>query len=190
MLESDLLKILRSVRSGELSVQEGAERLGALEEDVLVLPPTEPDDENITAGLGWWKHAWLIPLGAGTGLFMVSAFFTSWAYVNDYAFWFYCSWLPLFFGLTVLLLGLWSAQARWVHLRIHEEKGKRINISMPLPLALPSFILRHFSTRIPAMKEKHMQDLPAILDALRYTKEPISVEVDEKDGDRVRIYIL
>jgi hypothetical protein len=190
MLENELLKILRKVQSGELSVPEGAERLETLDGEIEVLPPPAPVEEDFAADLGWWKDAWLIPLGIGTALFVSSAFFTSWTYTNQHFFWFYCSWLPLLLGLLVLLLGLWSIQARWVHVRVQPAEGKRVNISLPLPLALPGWLLRTFAHRVPGWEEKHIRDLPPILDALRQTKEPIIVEVNEKDGERVRVYIL
>jgi hypothetical protein len=189
MLEAELLEILKKVKSGDFSPAEAAERMERLEAGIEVLPAPAPMKEP-AFDIGWWKYAWLVPVGVGTVIFVSSAFLTSWAYVNERMFWFYCSWLPLLFGLTFLLLGLWSIRARWAHIRVQEAGGKRISISTPLPLGLPSWILRTFSHRIPGLQEKNLAELPPILDALRRTNEPITVEVDDKNGDRVRVYIL
>lgn len=201
MTRDEKMNIFYQVKSGELSVQEADRLLQAVDErsrsetsaespqDAAGSPGVSP--EEIAPGLGWWKYAWMIPLWIGIGIMVLSALFINWAYINTRFFWFYCAWLPLALGILVMLLGVWSQQARWVHIRIQDSDGPKISFGIPLPIRLASWVLRVFGSRIPALKEKNLDQLPDIFDALGDTCDPISVEVDdEKDGGRVRVYIL
>lgn len=199
-MNAEWLKILSMVRTGELSVEEAAVRLGEVEPDATheeePLPavqameaPYQLAPEDIEPDLGWWKNAWLILFWAGTGIIVLSAVFMGWAYNGSRGFWMFCSWLPMLLGIFILVVGWWSRQARWFHVRVQDSDGSRVNISAPLPLSLASWFLRVFGSRIPAMREKHMEDLHLVFDALEEAEGPVTIEVDDKDGDRVRVYI-
>ncbi len=156
--------------------------------------PSQPVEEDFSPGsvadLGWWKNAWLIPFWAGTGILVLGAILMGWAYSSRHFFWFYCSWLPLLLGILVLFLGWWSQHARWVHIRVNDADGKRVAISMPLPLNLTGWALRVFGRYIPHMEERVLENMPDLFHAMSKEKSPMTVEVDEKDGSRVRVYIL
>jgi len=201
------LEILKRVRSGQISVEDGAQRLEALEsgagaggradehvEDAQPGARYEPSADDIAneigADLGWWGQAWQIPFWTGTAVLALSAVLMGWAYSSSHNFWFYCLWLPMLFGVLVVMLGLWSRRARWVHVRVNDASGKRVSISLPLPLRFTSWVLRVFGPMIPSIREKHLDDLPTVLDALEHTDGPISVDVDDKNGDKVKVYIL
>ncbi len=149
-----------------------------------------PEEEDFQPDLGWWRKGWLIPFWAGTGILVLGAILMGWAYSSRHFFWFYCSWLPMLLGLFVLILGWWSQQARWVHVRVNDADGSRVAISLPVPLRLTGWGLRVFGRYIPNMEEKLLEEMPAIFNALAKEKGPMTVEVDEKDGSRVRVYIL
>jgi hypothetical protein len=81
-----------------------------------------------------------------------------------------------------------------VHVRVREQKGgttNRVTISMPLPIRLVGWAFRIFGDRIPGLNEhKAVRDsLPALFAELEHNREPIAVEVNEKDGSEVRVYI-
>jgi hypothetical protein len=200
MAIDEWMNILKKVQTGELSAEEAARQMDSLESNQAAPGPAIPDadplpqnpapDESLPLpGLGWWQNAWLIPVWVGTGILVLSAWLLSWGYANERYFWFYCSWLPLSLGILVLLLGVWSRQARWVHIRIREAAGTNISISLPLPVHLASWVLKMIAPRISDLKDKHLDTLPQVLDALGDSKDPLSVEVDDKNGDRVRVYI-
>lgn len=215
-MNADWLEILSKVRAGEMSVEEAAARLensepgarletGTLEahpdagEPVEPLfahvpyvseEPDQPVQEDIQPDLGWWRNAWLILFWTGSGVIVLSALFMGWAYTGSRGFWMFCSWLPMLLGMLILALGWWSRQARWFHVRVNEAKGSKVSISAPLPLGLVSWFLRVFGPRIPSLREKHMDDMYMIFDALEEAEGPITVEVDDKDGEKVRVYIL
>ncbi len=206
MANTEWLDIINKVKNGELSVEEAAGRLETMEASADSGSPTEPLSSDMPAAeelpaagpgdeiplpdLGWWQHAWLIPLGIGVAITSLSAWLLSWGYMNERMFWFYCSWLPLLLGIFVLMLGAWSRQARWAHVRIRSKDGTRISVSAPLPARFAGWVLRFLTPRVPALKEKHLEALPVILDALGSSHEPIFVDVDDEDGDQVRVYIL
>lgn len=206
MANTEWLELINKVKNGELSVEEAARRMEDLEASARPgLPATPPSverpaaeerpaarsaDEDALPDLGWWQYAWLIPLGIGVAVITLSAWLLSWGYMNERLFWFYCSWLPLLLGLFVLMLGVWSQQARWAHVRIRSKDGTRISVSVPLPARFAGWVLRFLGPRIPALKEKHLDVLPVVLDELGRSREPIFVDVDDEDGDQVRVYIL
>jgi hypothetical protein len=199
MARDERMNIFNQVRAGELSLEEADRLLQSLDEQTRSNPAAEaPAAESSAAeqpaadvitGLGWWENAWLIPVWVGIGIIVFSALLINWGYTNERFFWFYCSWLPLALGILVLILGVWSQQARWVHLRIQDAGSPKISFSLPLPIRLASWALRVFGPRIPGLKEKHLDQLPEILDAIGDSRDPITVEVDDGD-DHVRVYIL
>jgi hypothetical protein len=200
MAYDDWTTILEKVRSGEISAAEAEQLLRAVDEQPSAAsqaspgPDPEPqigtsEVEDPLKNLGWWKNAWLIPVWVGTGVLVLSAWLLSWGYASHRFFWFYCSWLPLLLGMGILLIGVWSRQARWAHVRIQDSDGTKISISVPLPIRLASWALHTFAPRIPELKKKHLEALPDILNAMEETRDPITVEVDEKGGDHVRVFI-
>jgi hypothetical protein len=213
-MDADALEILKRVEAGELSVEEGARLLQELEirggaaaggtapvldsaaarssaQDLAAAPQVvETQSEDFPPDLGWWKKGWLIPFWVGTGILVLGALLMGWAYSSQKLFWFYCAWLPMLAGLLVLLLSWWSQHARWVHVRVHDADGSRVSISLPLPLGLASWGFRVFGRFIPNIDKKVLDDLPGILEALSREKGPATVEVDDEDGSRVRVYIV
>lgn len=212
-MRDDWLNILKRVKTGELSVEDASRYLEALETreersaQLGQLPEyvtaaagetlgtetwqsaPQAADEEVQPDLGWWKEAWLIPFGVGTGILVLSAILMGWAYSSQHFFWFYCSWLPLLLGLLALFLGWWSRQARWLHVRIQDANGSRVAISMPLPLRFAGWALGSFGHFIPQLKDTDLSDMPVIFSSLAEAEGPMTVEVDD-GGDHVRVYIL
>ena len=155
----------------------------------------EPDsDPEFSSRLEYWKRWWLIPLWIGLGIFIAGAGLIAWGYTSQRTFWFVCGFLPLLFGLLGIVLSWWSQTARWVHVRVREQKGgttNRVNISMPLPIRVVGWALRIFGDRIPGLNEhKAVRDsLPMLFTELEHSRDPIAVEVNEKNGSEVKIYI-
>lgn len=198
-MNSEWLDIIKKVKSGEISVDEGARLLEEsgvaaasepLAAPVLVGPENEPEPDEPHYDLGWWANAWLLPFWIGTGIFVVGAILMGWAYSSHPGFWMVCSWFTLLFGLFILFLGWWSRNAHWVHVRVNEAGGTRVSISLPLPLRLAAFLLRIFGPLFPKIREQHLENLPDIFDVLAGERGPLTVEVDEEGGTQVRVYIL
>ncbi len=206
-MNSDLMQILQQVKLGLLSVEEAALRLSALEQEAPP-PPLRPEAviappiaDDVKPDLGYWKYAWLVILWVGILIFTPSALLMNWALTNDRTGWFIFSWFPLLLGLLVIIIGAWSRTARWAHIRVQDADGSRVSISAPIPLGLARWFLHTFGDRIfngPAgehmdragAKQIRGKEIIPVLEALEHTHDPITVEVDDKDGDRVRVYLM
>ena len=217
-MDTKLREILEKVERGELTPTEAAALLaqnsepiqpqpGAIQEQPLPkpaadqeVPPTPPssepevveDFEGFTAR---WKNWWVVPLWIGAGVFVLGAIWIAWGNYSQHFFWFYCGIFPLLLGLGVMGVSFWSRQARWLHVRIKSDRHgrrERIAISMPLPITLVGWFLKTFGARIPGLREQHdvIDTLPEMLAALDKNGDPLIVEVNDKGGEEVRVYII
>jgi len=105
-------------------------------------------------------------------------------------------WMLIFFILVVgaTAIAFWMRMAPWLHVRIQEgDGGKRIAISLPLPLALAGWgmnLARRF------VKDEAVTYLDTAAELLKAMKgslgtsraDPIAIDVDD-DGGRVQVYI-
>ena len=156
-------------------------------------PAPSPDPE-LEERLEYWKRWWLIPLWVGMGIFLMGAAIIAWGHTSQQVFWFVCGFFPLLLGLLGMFLSWWSQTARWVHVRVRDKKGgkeNRVMISMPVPIRLASWFLRVFGDLIPGLRDQKdvREMLPPLLEALEKDRSPMSVEVNEKDGSEVQVYI-
>ncbi len=154
---------------------------------------TPRDDPELDERLEYWKRWWLVPLWVGMGVFLVGAALIAWGHTSQHVFWFVCGFFPLLLGLLGMFLSWWSQTARWLHVRVHDTKGGKVNrvtISMPVPIRLAGWFLRVFGDTIPGLRDqKNVREmLPSLLSALEKDREPMSIEVNEKDGSEVRVY--
>jgi hypothetical protein len=207
-MKSEWVEILNQVKSGELSAEQGAELLKQMEEQPAAdagAAAAGPESAQSAAGeqaaplpdesLRRWQSWWLYPFWAGLGVFMLGSVLMAWSYSNERFFWFACAWLPLLLGLTVLMLSAWSRTARWLHVRINDpgkagEKSTRVAVSFPVPIHLAGWALRVFGPKIPQFKEKNLDMIGPILESLGDSREPLTVEVNDKDGEKVQVYIV
>lgn len=151
------------------------------------------ETENIDLDLSRWRRWWMIPMWVGVGITVIGAGLMYWALqATGTSFWFACAWLPFLLGLTVLALAWGSRSARWVHIRLHESKGGRVEnvaISFPLPIRLTSWFLRNFGHHIPKLKDTGIDEIILALEHNTSPDTPFYVEVDEGDGgEQVQIY--
>jgi hypothetical protein len=212
-METTWREILGKVERGEMTPEEGAERLAAqtrpFETDgsaaaggVSTANPTpeafESEKGEVVEDfhdvLSFWKRWWTIPLWVGVGVCVLSGLWMSSAAANEDMFWFFCAIFPALLGALIVALSIWSRKSRWVHVRIRESKDgrkKNIKISLPVPTELVSWGMQTFGGQIPGLREQPevIKMVPELLKALEESGEPVVVEVNDKDGDEVRVYI-
>lgn len=141
-----------------------------------------------------WRRWWWIPLWVGVGITVISAGLMYWAYTaNDgFGFWFACTWFPFLLGVAVMALAWASRTARWLHVRVHQQKDewpRNIAISLPLPLRFTAWIVRTFRLHIPNMEGANIDEMILALEKTS-PNSPLSVHVDEgENGERVEVYI-
>ena len=110
------------------------------------------------------------------------------------SFWFFCAGIPFTLGIVLMVLAWQSRSARWLHLRVRQRSGewpKNFTLSFPLPLRFSAWFMRTFRHRIPGMDDTSV-DINAVMAALENSTSPdnpLYVEVEEEDGERVEIYI-
>lgn len=142
-----------------------------------------------------WRSFWVYPFWAGVAVTVLGSLLMFWAQqATGMSFWFFCAGIPFTLGIVLMVLAWQSRAARWLHLRVHQKTGEwpqNIAISFPLPLRISGWFMRTFRHRIPGMDEAPV-DIDAVMAALEQTtspENPLYVEVEEDDGERVQIYI-
>lgn len=211
-------EILEKVERGELSPEEGAELLAAQTRQFEAESPSQAEipaaGEETTPGAGpeasrapeaevvedfhevltFWKRWWMLPMWFGVAICVLSGLWMSSSVSSGAMFWFYCALLPAFLGAFIVAVSIWSRSSRWVHVRIRETKEgrkKNIAISLPIPTELAGWGVQTFGHQIPGLREKPevIKMVPEMMKALDESGEPIVVEVNDRDGDEVRVYI-
>lgn len=159
----------------------------AVEEAEFVEPPLDFDTARYR---GWWIYLLWIGLGMALlgGALAVAAVLAAGAV----SIWFLCALSPFALGVLVLAFGWMARKAAWLHLRVQQapgEKPERIALSFPLPIGPAAWLLDMFGDFIPGNRR---QTLEQVLFALRSgvgPDNPIHIQVDEGDGEKVEIYI-
>jgi hypothetical protein len=91
-----------------------------------------------------------------------------------------------------LVLAWQSRSARWLHLRVQQRPGewpRTIAFSFPLPLRISSWFMRIFQPYIPGMQGVSIDEMLSALETSTSSEEPLTIEVEEDDGERVQIFI-
>ncbi len=103
---------------------------------------------------------------------------------------FWLSWIPFLLGILGMLM---TFNARWLHVRIRQKKGEKpqnINISLPLPLGFAAFILNTFDGVLPEeVRKANAGQILQEMDRSIRLDEPVHIEVNEKDGEHIEVYI-
>lgn len=201
-MPESMREILKKVERGELTPEQAEEYLrgetppkempASPEEDIppaageVLESPAEAD-----ARLNRWRLWWLIPLGIGGFILIVGIALITLGYAASSPFWFVCGFFPLFLGLLVVLLAIWSRGARWFHLRVREKGKMQVALSFPVPILLGKWFFTFFGGVIPGLRDQPgvAESMPEMLDAVGKSREPLIVEVNDGDTE-VRVYLM
>jgi hypothetical protein len=133
-----------------------------------------------------FRRLWLIPLGGGILLSVLSA---GWMYAALHSFWFYFAFLFFMLGVGLVVLGFDSRTSRWIYVNVEQKPGEQPGrIVISFPLSPVRWVLGLFGGYIPA---EHKGALNEVLDAILRTKQsddPFFVDAYE-DEQRVQVYI-
>jgi hypothetical protein len=158
-------------------------------EGEVIYSPAEPDAPD----MAYFRHFWRLPfLVSFVALLFSSA--ALWAVVQfggALNLLLVCLAPLVGLALATTLLTLWSRWAYWLHIRVREKRGKRIAISLPVPLRLMGFILRFAGHRTGPGRTGNLAAAATLLESLQEAPkgEPLMIAVDDEDGDQVRIFI-
>lgn len=153
----------------------------------------QPDRPEFPPRLNRWRHWWMIPLGVGVGIAVFGALLMFLVLqASGVGFWFCFASLPFLLGVVAMALAWRSRNAPWLHLRVRQKPGEwpqHISLSFPLPLRFSAWFVRTFGDRIPGMKDQNLEQVILATNSNLSPENPIYIEVDDDDGERVEIYI-
>jgi hypothetical protein len=203
-MSEDRLQVLKMVEAGQISTEEALRLLDALDaadaahagadaademqlEEESAAPPADFPNSR-----GWWIY----PTAAGAVVMAMGAPLVALGLSGRAAiFWaIFCGWIPFFIGLFVLTLGVWSRNARWLHLRIKNARSGRrsVALSLPLPLTLTAWVVRLIRPYVPELENTAVDEaILALRDGVATGEEqPFYIDVqDDAGGEQVMIYI-
>jgi hypothetical protein len=196
-------KVLDMVEQGTISAEEGLRLINAMEgtkkagaehaAEVIpvgeALPQISAEERRRTAKLKRW---WVLPFGIGLLITVLGAVWMYSGYqAGGFGWGFWLSWLPFLLGIFLVSVSFQTSQSLWLHVRIKQRPGQsppRIAISLPVPVGLTRWFLRHFGRQIPGLKDQPYGDYADILENLS-PEEPFYVHVQEEDGEEVEVFI-
>jgi hypothetical protein len=201
-------QILQMLQDGEVTSDQAMELLQALElSDEFDAENAEGEDEAVLVGevlepsqspdMDRYRRFWQIPFFITLGALILSGLGLRSLYRSSegaITFWFVCVWSVFIFMFLLTLMALLSRRATWLHVRVKERDGKRIAISMPLPLGLASWALDLARSFVGEDEREKLDMASGFLDAARDNllapgADPLMINVDDEDGDRVQVYI-
>lgn len=199
-------QILKMLEEGRITAEEADKLLSALGPEqsvgivggdaVLSSPmPPEPEDSHIDRpDFDRFRGLWFIPFIIAAGSLLLSGLGLAFMYQADESIatlGFLCIWSIFLLAFLATFLLLLARRAPWMHLRVQEKDGRRIAISLPLPLGLAHWILGIARNFVPKEQAMHLDTADAFVTAIREDpdREPIIIDVDDDDGDKVELYI-
>ena len=92
------------------------------------------------------------------------------------------------------MLAFWSRMAHWLYVDVREKGGKRITFGLPVPLRFAHWgigVARNYVDEETRMQLNMAQEMLSAVesDMNQPTSQPVFIEVDDEDGDRVVIYM-
>jgi len=200
-------RILQMIQDGTLSATEAMELLDALEEDeeggATALSPdisTPLEGEVIPSNppnMDRYRHFWKIPFIIALVFLLLTGFWLRAIYQSSegaITFGFICIWSFFMLAFVVTLLAFFSRRAAWLHVRVKEKEGRRIAISMPLPLGLASWGIKIANGFVDEDTRAHLDMATEFIGAAKEElkqpdAQPLMLDVDDDDGDQVQVFI-
>lgn len=188
MANEALLQVLEMVAQGRLTVEEAEEALRALQAPAAMSSPAgEPVPD-----MARFRRYWGIPFMAGLILLGLAATGISnarnpWLIV--------CGWAVLVVAVVLVAVGWLSQWSPWLHVRFVPQQGPKFAFSLPLPLQFAMWglaLTRPLVSRLAGHEAaRYLALTTLLLDALHDTPstEPITLHIDDEDGDAVHIYL-
>lgn len=199
-------QILKMVEEGTITAEEADRLLAALgpEQSMeagasdLVVTGSPSSGPAASAGrppdYSRFRRYWRIPFIIAAGSLFLSGLGLAFMYQAEEGvatLGFMCIWSIFLLAFLATILILLARRAPWLHVRIQEKDGRRFAISMPLPMRLASWVLNFVRYFVPQEQAMHVDAAAAFVNAMQENpgQEPIVIDVDDDDGDKVEIYI-
>lgn len=213
-MQEERRRILQMLQDGTISADQAMELLQVLDEEgeeqevaswdtaVDLTTPQEPlQGEILTTNsppnLERYRQFWKIPFLIGLAFLLLFGFWLRSIYLSSegaITFGFICIWSFFMLAFLATLLAFFSRRATWLHVRVQEKDGHRIAISLPLPLGLAGWGIKvahgFVDTKTRGQLDMAEAFLAAAKDELKQPGAgPMTIDVDDEDGDKVQVYI-
>lgn len=198
-------QILKMLEEGRITAEEADKLLAAVgpEHEVgyvagetVLMPAVESDNVTQPAFNAdrFRNRFWRIPLFIALSSLILSAIGLGLMYqsAGDVAFiGFLCLWSFFLVAILATVFLLLIRNAPWLHVRIQEHEGNNFSISLPLPLSLANWGLSAARYFMPPDQAVHLETAAAFIEEMKTSpdREPIIIDVDDEDGDKVQVYI-
>ncbi len=217
MTDSERQQILKMIADGKISAEEGLTLMQALGEDPeddepiqaqleadtsapfladsgfspSVEPAEHKTDPEFDRKVNRFRSLWVIPLCFGVAVTVVGAYWMFSALQSaGMGFWFYCSWLPFLLGVLVTAVAFSSRTSRWIYVNVKQRPGQSPRrIVIAFPLSLVSWGINLVKHNIPERERSAAEEVMRAVFQSTKSDEPLMVDVNEKDGDHVQVYI-
>ena len=183
--------VLEQVERGEINPEEATQRLSALaekkqpnqEKKAPKVEVIQDKPKSAKRHEGWW----LIFVAAGALLAVLAGLWMS-ADLRDggIGFGFFCAWIPLSFGVLLLLFGWFARQGPWAHVRVKSNKAEgrgKVKVDVPLPIGVAGIALHLVGDRVPGLDQNDVDKLINALEQASRGGEPIHIQANSKDGE-------
>ena len=151
-------------------------------------PKTDPEfDRKVNR----FRSLWMIPLWLGVAVTVAGAYWMFSALQSaGMGFWFYCSWMPFLLGVLVIAAAFSSRTSRWIYINVKQKEGQSPRrIVLAFPLSLVSWGINLAKHNIPERERGAAEEVMRAVFESTKSSEPLMVDVNEKDGDHVQVYI-
>lgn len=189
----EAMTLIRAIEQGsaeaEMEVVEAAPRAGHRAEASSESEAPEFEEVKQRA-----RRFAMVPLWIGVGLTVLFAGLMFWAMqTSGYGFWFYCLSFPFILSVLLIALSAGGRYARWLFVDIQQKPGEtpgRITFGFPVPLGFVAWVLRNFGHRIHGLSSpENAREIASMLNKTISSDTPLIVNVDDEDGEKVRLYI-
>lgn len=155
------------------------------------VPGEHKTDPEFDRKVNRFRSLWLIPLTLGVAVTVVGAYWMYSALQSaGMGFWFYCSWLPFILGVLVTAVAFSSRTSRWIYINVKQKPGETPQrIVLAFPLSLVSWGINLAKHKIPARERGAAEEVMNAVFNSTKSSEPLMVDVTEKDGEHVQVYI-
>lgn len=180
--------VLQMVAQGRITVEEAGRLLDALQRPA----DSTADRADSPPEMVRLRRYWEVPFLGGLILLALASLGISLAGSPWLVL---LAWVVLVEAVVLMVVGWLSQRSPWLHVRLKPRRGPRIAFSLPLPLPLVSWgvaLVDPLVKRLDSGKTAEYLALTrALLDALHETSliDPITIDIDDEDGDTVQIYL-
>ncbi len=203
-MQEERQQILQMLQDGKITTEQAMALLQAIEESgeeysetegepltgEIVSPEPPPD-------MGRFRRFWQIPFFAALALLVAFGFWLRAIYQSSegaITLGFACVWSLFLLAFVLTVLAWWSRRAPWLHVRVRERGGRRIAISLPLPLGIANWGVRFARGWVNVDTRSQLDIAESFLEVAQVSwqegsTEPLVVNVDDEDGDQVQVYI-